>query len=299
MGRFPGTAFYQSVGRLPFHKLILSVLLTFSLFSCMTTAIPPHEPLTGQELCNGSIQWETTPFPELEKSTWKIQFPDTTDRITVHCYKINLESENIKIKIFPSAKDELKTKASGIRVSEFSKMTGSQLAFNTTPFSDNFLRIGKKTPLGLTVSEKEEITPPLSRYAALGFFKNPETGFSVRIFQNQTAPELSEADYAAGGFWQILKDGKEQEFRQIRDARTAAGTDFTGKILFILIVESRKNNKGLSYMECARLLKQLGAENAMEFDGGSSSCLYYIEEKKISSYGHQKKLPAFYGFHFF
>ncbi len=299
MGRFPGTAFYKHLGKRYFHKLILSALLTFPLFSCRTTAVPPQEPLTEQELCNGSIQWETTAFPELEKSTWKIQFPDTGDKITVHCFKINLESENIKIKTFPSTKDELKATPAGIKVSEFSKMTDSQLAFNTTPFSCTFLRIGKKTPLGLTVSEKKEITPPLSRYGALGFFKNPEKGFRASIFQSQTDPGLSEADYAAGGFWQILKDGKEQEFRQIRDARTAAGTDSTGKLLFILITESRRTNTGLSYMECARLLKQLGAENAMEFDGGSSSCIYCMEGKNILLSGHNRKLTAFFGFHFF
>ena len=47
-----------------------------------------------------------------------------------------------------------------------------------------------------------------------------------------------------------------------------------GKTLYLLSVEKGFFKRGLSYPECAEILLALGADDAIEFDGGSSTSLF-------------------------
>ena len=109
---------------------------------------------------------------------------------------------------------------------------------------------------------------------------------------------IEDFDYVFGGFFEILKDDKEVEFSySSRNSRTAAGISSDGKTLFLLVVEGERKNlsRGLSYGECAKILKSAGSSDALEFDGGSSSSLF-IEGKNVLLYRNFRKCAAFFGF---
>ncbi len=62
-----------------------------------------------------------------------------------------------------------------------------------------------------------------------------------------------------------------------RNARTAIGIARDGGIILVMVAQKSDapNNSGMSLPEVAQLLKTLGARQAMNLDGGSSSSLYY------------------------
>jgi Phosphodiester glycosidase len=61
------------------------------------------------------------------------------------------------------------------------------------------------------------------------------------------------------------------------NARTAMGIKADGSIILVMIAQKPDNptNSGMSLSELADLMKTLGAEKAMNLDGGSSSSFYY------------------------
>ncbi|MEH1780932.1 MAG: phosphodiester glycosidase family protein [Nostoc sp.] len=61
------------------------------------------------------------------------------------------------------------------------------------------------------------------------------------------------------------------------NARTAVGITHDGNVVFVMVTQkpSTPANSGISLPALADLMKTLGAEQAMNLDGGSSSSLYY------------------------
>lgn len=61
------------------------------------------------------------------------------------------------------------------------------------------------------------------------------------------------------------------------NARTAVGITRDGSIILVMVAQkpSQPNNSGISLLQLADLMKILGASEAMNLDGGSSSSLYY------------------------
>ncbi|MBD2298335.1 phosphodiester glycosidase family protein [Nostoc sp. FACHB-190] len=61
------------------------------------------------------------------------------------------------------------------------------------------------------------------------------------------------------------------------NARTAVGITRDRSILLVMVAQkpSQPNNSGVSLSQLADLMKKLGASEAMNLDGGSSSSLYY------------------------
>lgn len=81
-------------------------------------------------------------------------------------------------------------------------------------------------------------------------------------------------------FWgrsDLLVDGKKVPYKNTRPySRTIMGIDKAGDKLYLMIVDGKRPNYslGLSFEECAQLLLDLGAYEAMACDQGGSSCIY-------------------------
>ena len=75
----------------------------------------------------------------------------------------------------------------------------------------------------------------------------------------------------------ILSDGKismHTESNNARHPRSAAGISADGKYLYLLVIDGRRlASAGSTEAETALILKQLGAWNGINFDGGGSSAL--------------------------
>lgn len=64
---------------------------------------------------------------------------------------------------------------------------------------------------------------------------------------------------------------------QQRNARSAIGMTRDGSIVWVMVAQKSETptNSGMTLLELAEFMKELGVEKAMNLDGGSSSSLYY------------------------
>jgi hypothetical protein len=81
------------------------------------------------------------------------------------------------------------------------------------------------------------------------------------------------------------------------NARTAIGITRDGSIILVMVAQkpSQPNNSGISLIQLAQLMKSLGASEAMNLDGGSSSSLYYNGKAvygKVDLQGNSIKRPV-------
>lgn len=78
---------------------------------------------------------------------------------------------------------------------------------------------------------------------------------------------------AVSGRQILLNDGVVQSSDRHLEPRTAIGVTKSGKRVFILVGDGRRKeySNGLSYADMAQILKQLGAYDAINLDGGGSS----------------------------
>lgn len=137
-------------------------------------------------------------------------------------------------------------------------------------------------------------------------YKNPENrrkhrngGFHAEIFDSQselfTGREETHngikqmPDFAHGGFWTILRNEEIKPFKEIKDVRSAAALKDSGKTLILFI------GKPFTYTETARLFKKLGADSAIQFDGGSSANLV-VNGKSCLKTGIKRKTTSAIGF---
>ena len=267
-----------------------AVIFLFFLFASQSSALPNAR---ARDFSSVQVEWKPL------QNCSAIQTADYREsQLAIHCAKIDLTAPGLKIKMLPK-----KEKSSDIfYAEEFAKQSGAVLAFNTTPFYVNETKTDKKhSTAGLCVHDGSLYSRALAGYCAIAFFGFEEGTESserrAQIFASQKDKELEKASHAAGGFWQILKDKKIIQFKELRDSRTAVGLDESGQTLYAIAVEGENPAKssGLTYMECADFLRALGCENAMQFDGGSST-QFCVNGKSVLGYRNYVKVPAFLGF---
>ncbi|MDF5714045.1 MAG: phosphodiester glycosidase family protein [Rhizonema sp. NSF051] len=79
------------------------------------------------------------------------------------------------------------------------------------------------------------------------------------------------------------------------NARTAVGITHDGSVILVMVAQKPNTGGGMSLPELANYMKTLGAEKAMNLDGGSSSSLYYKGKSfygKADEQGHFIKRPV-------
>jgi len=69
---------------------------------------------------------------------------------------------------------------------------------------------------------------------------------------------------------------------RILHPRTAVGLDRdTGKVMLLVIDGRQPHSRGYTLVELARLMKKLGAESALNMDGGGSTTMAGLTRKKV------------------
>ncbi len=268
-----GTETSGRLRRFYFFPALLFVLILPSLtvISCASVQLQDAtERNSWEQICPGADYTSVT----VEKS-------DDRTALRYHVVRIDLTAPTLRLLVNPHRKE-------------------AAVSCNTTPFRGGFFQ--KKQPLGIMQVQGKELSPPNARYDALVLQKT-DSGYRARIAHGQQLERTDNDTYAFGGYWQILKDGDViRSFAQNRDARTACGISKDEKMLYLLVVEGNfllghRHERGLTYSECAELLLEYGAYNALEFDGGSSSQLF-IRGKNMLSYPALVHTPATLGFAF-
>lgn len=208
---------------------------------------------------------------------------ETPDKkATWHCIKIDLENPQLQIQIIPETEQ-----CKSDYLKNIARKNNAKVAINTTPFT-----FDTESPLvGITKVNGKTISSAVERYSALCFTSRPLT---AHIIKNQTAADLEQYPCAIGGFFTILENRQIQTFEKIKRSRSAAGLSHNGRYLYLFATTpkfSLRDNNGMTYEECASLLLELGCTDAMQFDGGRSTGLYYngVELEKPLL---QRKVPA-------
>lgn len=278
-------------GCVSLHNTVLSAEEE-SLLYPIETYVP--EKFDWQEVCPGISRCD---FKNPE-------FP-----IIYHAVKIDLTLAGLELVCFPDRDFTLQESRienesitqpfifKGMRTSKFAELYNCTVAVNLSPFGGKngtwnlAAKLGSKRQIvGLHVADGLVVSAPVKRYAAIAFKR--ETGVDGELFwrasieKNQTEETAAASDYAFGGFYIVLENGKVAEkFVRNHDSRTGLGISEDGCTLYILVVEGEvlSQSEGLSYPQCGEIFKAMGCENALEVDGGGSSDLC-INGKSLLSY---------------
>ncbi|MCM1320961.1 MAG: phosphodiester glycosidase family protein [Bacteroides sp.] len=202
--------------------------------------------------------------------------------LVYHLVTVALDDAAVRITAEPSGQYGEKTE-------KFAERTNSTVAVNAAPWKRKGLL--KREPAGLIINAGILCSPPIHRYAALAF----DAAKKARVFSSQA--ELSGSSYttAVGGFFQILKNGEHfGSFIKTDNSRTAAGVSKNGCTLYLLVVEGeqKRHSAGLDFAACADILKEAGAYDAIQLDGGASSSLFINKTNMLSYNGHKKNVSS-------
>lgn len=111
---------------------------------------------------------------------------------------------------------------------------------------------------------------------ALGsdYLKTFTAGDSVQINLSYDDPAWSQVNQAIGGRYHLVSGGVAQSFAIIgAHPRTAVGIKKDGSVFMTVIDGRSENSSGVTLTEIAKVMKDLGAVEAMTFDGGGSSTM--------------------------
>ncbi len=177
-------------------------------------------------------------------------------------------------------------------INQFMRDTHAIAAINATPFRPYRLFTGgRQTAVGIVVSDGVLYSNTV-KYDAVFISKRKKVFIASPPFS-----ALNTVQCGAGGFFIILKNGKNTGYRGFRDTRSLAGTDKKGRML-ILAVMDRKNTgygHGITLYEAAAWMHFLGACNAISLDGGGSSVLALrsIQTGKVTLLNHSDRIFVF------
>lgn len=284
--------------------IIFSELLLVMIFFVACASHPQIEP----ELEDYLYPVETY-IPE--KLDWqhvcpgiaKLDFENPEFPVIYHAVRVELDTPGLELVTFPdydfAAVDGTIPQPFIYRsrkTATFAKKSGAMVAMNATPFGgrkgkwDLAAKLGAVRQLvGVHIENGNMIATPVERYAALLFKRldgSAGTGYMAEVLDSQTAEGLQGADYAFGGFFTVLRDGQVRDFKvRNHDSRSGAGVSKDGRTLYLLAVEGEfpRKSQGLSYPQCGQVFKALGCDDALEFDGGSSTQLF-INGKNAMNY---------------
>ncbi|MDR2842651.1 MAG: phosphodiester glycosidase family protein [Spirochaetaceae bacterium] len=196
----------------------------------------------------------------------------TKPAMEFYALKIDLTDSSIEIVVNDPDPKNLSGIIPSIKVSSFAKKYDCIAAVNAGPFYPSSAKEGELRKIsGLFISNGQLVSPP-SGYDALVFYKDGRTA----IVHDKDA-SVSDIKDALGGFYMLLKDGiyTPAPFADIkRHPRSAAGLSADSTTLYILVIDGRRlESAGALLYETAEIMQKLGANSALNFDGGGSSVL--------------------------
>ncbi|MDR1100528.1 MAG: phosphodiester glycosidase family protein [Treponema sp.] len=164
-------------------------------------------------------------------------------------------------------------------VSGFVRRYGLLAGINAGPFDPVSGREGEpRTNIGISVAGGVLVSPPVPQFDALVFY----TGGGAAIRSQGDLGDLSAIQEAVGGFYQVLGEGRLTERTRLlaespsnpRHPRSAAGISADGKFLYLLVIDGRRpGSVGATEAETGIILRQLGAAEGINLDGGGSTSL--------------------------
>lgn len=192
---------------------------------------------------------------------------------------IRADLSDPSIELCVSAPEERVGVISSSKVTTFAAQSGSVVAINANPFSPVSAVEGEPRFIsGIAISQGRIVAEPDPHYAAAVFSQEN----AASIVEQRDIQDLSAMYNAVGGFFIVLKDGHAVGVHPERHPRTALGTDKSGKILYLLVVDGRRAGSiGATELETGHILSLLGAEDGLILDGGGSTAIALRNDGRV------------------
>jgi len=199
-----------------------------------------------------------------------VTFTKEAPKATFFCAVVDLTYPGIETVVTPEY-TEWKT-----LTSEFAKQNECIIAINGEAGDGIFQKSGYGEWVGNWVSNGNPITMlDNEKRPFLSFDRNNKATYSP---EKEIVTEVTDEMFnTIWGRWDLLVDGKAPVFDNTRVyAQCIMAIDKAGDKLYLLIVDGKRHeySKGLNFDECAKLLLEMGAYNAMACDQGGSVCMY-------------------------
>lgn len=258
------------------------------LIKCQTISICLVALLSATASIEAKADWTSTtiPNPGHNNNSGVDYFLDySLPNKRIHIVSVDLSNPRIKVRA--STAEER-----GMTPSAFSQKTGAKVVINADFFDGNLQPIGLAAGLG-------RVWPKSADTKEWSFLACSKANDCQIEDYNRVTSWKNEWQSVVGG-WQILLDpGFEWTssydyqcgaFCTVEHPRTALGLSADRKTMWLVVVEGRQGSlTGLSLSDTTGVLKRLGAEWALNLDGGGSSSMV-IDGQRVSRRPHNEPL---------
>lgn len=212
--------------------------------------------------------------------------------LMVHTVTIDLTAPGIKLLVTPGNKVN-KNEFAARTTSEFVQEFNLQLAINGSffyPFRqyppNSYPKPSDPVIVqGQVISEGKSYAPPKATSSVLCISKFLRAQIYAQIYQQRCPIGTSEG---LAGREILLKEGKPAVLggrggENLFSPRTAVAIDKSGKTLWLIIVDGRQRfySEGVSLAELTTIIQELGADSALNLDGGGSTTLVVANKTKL------------------
>ena len=192
-------------------------------------------------------------------------------RFEFHALRIDLFNPVIQVTVGGADKGG---EALSTTVSSFVRDNDLLAGMNALPFYPVSDREGEpRTNIGIVIADGTVLSPPHPGFDALVFFSSR----ICAVVAQGDIGAFGNIDNAVGGFHQILLNNEltpRTNGLTSRHPRSAAGLCGDGRFLYLLVIDGRRlRSIGATEAQTALLLRALGANQGINFDGGGSSAL--------------------------
>ncbi|HPC17111.1 MAG TPA: phosphodiester glycosidase family protein [Candidatus Hydrogenedentes bacterium] len=233
------------------------------LSGCVTHADQLPEITVAARIADYRPAWQPL-FKGVDFAQGRIPPPEP---LACYAARISLREPKVSFLVTPSNGEDPK-ETDGSKTSTFLRQFHCQLAINASPFSPVEEGEGKpKDILGLSASRGDVYSRPHSGHGAMLISKEKVVSFV------ETLDDTAGVYDAVSGFGMLLKEGVNTGSGGPRHPRTAAGVSQDGRYLYLLVIDGRQPgySVGATTQETAEWMRQLGAFNAINLDGGGST----------------------------
>lgn len=256
-----------------------------ALIAVFLAAVFSAAPCEAQTI---DFNWEKT--EEMLPGVRLVSEPATEPRpMKVHCVRVDLQTPGLGLETTERTGDWAENKVETLRQTTRDFIRNSQsgdrkirLAMNADAFSPWPAPWNQPTPTnlqGLAISRGIVVSPANGTPSLLIDLENHA---SIQLTTTETPP--TNIRTAVSGFALCLQDGVTPPSGSDLHPRTGLGLSNDARFLYFMIIDGRrKSSEGATTRELGELLRQAGADDGINMDGGGSSTLAWWNETSPES----------------
>jgi hypothetical protein len=197
--------------------------------------------------------------------------------LRIHALRVDLDAEGLSL-VTDKSNGDRDLEVDGLKTSSFLLQTGCQVAINASAFWPLHKEDGGEQEIrGLVVSDGEVVSRIDEDKPRSAVVVSADRRAAIVDSPIDTEGVVT----AIGGYGDLLRDGtavRTQEYTEFVEhlhPRTALGIDDGGRTLILVVVDGRQPgySEGVSLPELAEMMRLLGADDAVNLDGGGTTTM--------------------------